>query len=183
MQKNLLLFIALLFHFSTKAQLLTVSGIITNNKLEPLGLVSVLVKNSIQGTTTKADGTYSLQLEEGRHEIVFSMVGHKTQTVALVVKANYRQNIIMDEADGSELDEVVIKSKGKDRSEEIIKNVIRHKEEVLKAAGSYSCEVYIKATQYDSTIKKGKKKKNNPINRYCYQVFRHEHGRNFFSLS
>src|SRR5260221_10271032 len=37
------------------------------------------------------------------------------------------------------------------RSEEIIRNVIRNKDDILSAAGLYSCNVYIKATQEESS--------------------------------
>ncbi len=46
--------------------------------------------------------------------------------------------------------------KGKDRAEEIIKNVIRNKENIVAAAGAYSCKIYIKAVQEDSSAKKNK---------------------------
>ncbi|MEI9910673.1 MAG: hypothetical protein WDO71_13950 [Bacteroidota bacterium] len=54
------------------------------------------------------------------------------------------------------LSEVVVRGKSKDRSEEIIRHVIRNKENVLSAAGAYSCNVYIKAVQEDSLSKKEK---------------------------
>jgi hypothetical protein len=43
------------------------------------------------------------------------------------------------------LSEVVVRGKMKDRSEEIIRNVIKHKDDILGAAGPYSCNVYIKS--------------------------------------
>ena len=46
---------------------------------------------------------------------------------------------------------MIIKAKLRDRAEEIIKNVIRHKETVLDAIGSYSVNAYIKAFQLDSS--------------------------------
>jgi Family of unknown function (DUF5686)/CarboxypepD_reg-like domain len=141
------------------AQYYSITGIVTNNKLEPLGLASIKVKNSVEGTISKEDGTYKLKLEEGRYEIVYSMVGFKPQTIELVVRKDYVQNILLETDEGKNLDEVVVKGKAKDRSEEIIRNVIRHKDEILSAAGAYTSQVYIKATQYDSSVHKIKNKK------------------------
>jgi hypothetical protein len=150
----------LLFSFSvTQAQYFRISGKITNNRLEPLALASVQVKGSVKGTVSKEDGTYELQLEEGTYDIVFSILGYKTLLINLVVNRNYVQDIILETDEAKGLAEVIVKGKMKDRSEEIIRNVIKNKEEILAAAGSYSCNVYIRATQEDSLQRKIKTKK------------------------
>ena len=150
----------LLFFFSfASAQYFKVSGKITNNKLEPLALVSVQVKGSVKGTVSKEDGTYELQLEEGTYDIAFSMLGYKTYLINLVVTKDYVQNIILETDDAKNLSEVIVKGKIKDKSEEIIRNVIKRKDDILAEAGAYSCTVYIKATQEDSSQRKIKTKK------------------------
>ena len=73
-------------------------------------------------------------------------------------KANQQQNLIMEAAAATNLSEVVIKSKNRDRTEEYIRNVIKNKGAIENAAGAYSCKVYIKAVQEDSMpLKKNKK--------------------------
>jgi Family of unknown function (DUF5686)/CarboxypepD_reg-like domain len=168
-----LFLLAFLFftHFVLKAQYYSVSGVVTNNKLEPLGFVSIKIKNSIEGTVTKEDGTYTLKLEEGRYEIVYTMIGYKPQTIELVVRKDYVQNILLEIDDGKNLDEVIIKGKIKDKSEEIIRNVIRHKDEILAASGPYSCQVYIKAVQYDSLIRKSNKNKADTLKTTAANLF------------
>src|SRR4026207_2014609 len=154
------LLLVLLFCFSgAQAQYFKVSGKITNSKLEPLALASIQVKGSVKGTISKEDGTYELQLEEGSYDLVFSMLGYKTLLINLVVTKNYVQNIILETDEAKGLSEVVVKGKMKDRSEEIIRNVIKNKDEILAAAGPYSCNVYIRATQEDSSQRKIKTKK------------------------
>lgn len=140
------------------AQQFRLSGRVTNNKLEPLALVSIKLKNSPYGTLSKEDGTYELRLDEGNYEIVISMIGFKPQVIDLVMNKNFTQNIIL-ESEEKNLGEVVVKGKSRDRSEEIIRNVIRHKDELLDASGPYSCNVYIKATQEDSSTRKVKRPK------------------------
>lgn len=154
------LLLILLFSFSVvQAQHFKISGKITNNKLEPLALVSVQVKSSVKGAISKEDGSYELQLEEGSYDIVFSMLGYKSLLIKLVVIKDDVQNIILETDEAKALSEVVVKGKMRDRSEEIIRNVIKHKDEILAASGGYSCNVYIKATQEDSSQRKVKTKK------------------------
>ncbi len=146
----------LLTHF-LHGQYYTVSGKITNNKLEPVSFVSVKVKDMPGGAISREDGNYEVKLENGKYDLIFSSIGYKSQIITLVVTKDYIQHIILEEDDSKNLAEVIVKGKFRDRGEEIIRNVIRNKEEILSAAGAYSCNVYIKATQIDSSKRKTKK--------------------------
>lgn len=162
MQRNLLLILLLLTCYSSHAQSVRLFGKITNSKMEPLAFVSVQAKEQKQGTVTKEDGSYELQLDEGKYDLVVSMIGYKIQVLTLIIrKADYRQDIIMDDADATDLSEVTVKGKFKDKAEDYIRNVIQSKDAIEAAAGAYSCNVYIKALQEDSNsfikLKKGAK--------------------------
>ncbi|MDP4262245.1 MAG: DUF5686 and carboxypeptidase regulatory-like domain-containing protein [Bacteroidota bacterium] len=161
MTRTTLLIFWLLFSQILQAQYFKVSGKITNNKLEPLALVTVQIKGQQTGTLSREDGSYQLELEEGTYDLVITMVGFKGQVINLVVNKDYVQNVILEPDESINLSEVVITSKIKDRSDEIIRNVIRNKENILAAAGAYSCNAYIKATQQDSV--RGKKKAKNSL--------------------
>src|SRR6187401_2320247 len=145
--------------YTAQAQYFKVSGKVTNDKLEPLALVSIQVKGSVKGTISKEDGSYELHLEEGTYDLAFSMLGYKTLLINVVINKDYVQNIILETDEAKNLSEVVVRGKMKDRSEEILRNVIKHKDDILAAAGPYSCNVYIRATQEDSTQRKVKTKK------------------------
>jgi len=154
------LLLVLLSSFSVaQAQYYKISGKVTNDKLEPLALVSIQVKGSVKGTISKEDGSYELRLEEGTYDLAFSMLGYKTLLINIAVTKDYVQNIILESGEAKDLSEVIVKAKMKDRSEEIIRNVIRNKDDILAAAGPYSCNVYIRATQEDSSQRKVKTKK------------------------
>lgn len=159
MRPKLILLIAFIpGYLSSAAQEYRVHGKITNAKLEPLALVSIEVKGTRLGATTKNDGSFELSLEEGMYDLVLSMVGYKSQVITIVVKkAPYLLNVIMEEGEEKNLPGVVIKGKSKDWSEQVIRSVIKQKEKIMEAAGDYSCQVYIKATQIDSTNRKTKK--------------------------
>lgn len=158
MPRNCFIFLFLLTCSGSSAQFFKVHGKITNNKLEPLALASVQVKELQTGTVTREDGTYELKLEEGKYDLVISMMGFKSQLVTIVVDREAVHNFIMEAEEAQNLAEVTVRGKLRDRSEEYIRNVIRHKDELLAAAGPYSCTVYIKAVQEDSSVKKKKGK-------------------------
>ncbi len=158
MPRNCFLFLFLLTSSGSSAQFFKVHGKITNNKSEPLALVSVQVKELQTGTVTREDGTYELKLEEGKYDLVISMMGFKSQLVTIVVDREAVHNFIMEMDEGKSLAEVTVRGKIRDRSEEYIRNIIRHKEELMAAAGPYSCSVYIKAVQEDSSVKRKKGK-------------------------
>jgi hypothetical protein len=124
---------------------------VTNKKLEPLAFVSIQTKQHTLGATTKEDGTFEMIVEEGQYDLIISMVGYKTQILNVVINKDYQQNVILEEEDSKTMDDIVIRAKAKDRSEEMIKNVIRRKDSILNASGPYSVTIYIKATQQDST--------------------------------
>jgi len=153
-----LLFFCLLFCGVLQAQTYQLSGKLTNTKLEPLAFASIQIKNSGKGTISKTDGSYSLTLEEGRYELVYTMIGFVPQSITLVISKSTIQNIILEEETAINMEEVVVKGKAKDRAEEIMRMVIRNKENIQNAAGAYSTKLYIKAVQEDSLQRKKSKR-------------------------
>lgn len=161
MLRNLLLIILLFSGYSATSQSIKVYGKVTNAKHEPVAFASVQAKEHKLGTITKEDGSYELQLDEGKYDIVVTMIGYKAQVITIIVeKKNYQLDILMDDDDVANLSEVTVKGKFKDKAEEYIRNVIRNKDAIEAAAGAYSCNVYIKAVQEDSMAVRKSKRKN-----------------------
>jgi hypothetical protein len=157
MRRIYLLFILLLSQAFAMAQSHKVFGKITNTKLEPLAFASVEVKETRSGTITKEDGRYELILDEGKYDLVISMIGYQPRLVTIIVgRQDFEKNVLLENEESTHLTEVLIK--GKDQAEGIIRNVIRHKDEIMAAAGDYSCRIYIKAIQEDSSLNKEKKR-------------------------
>lgn len=149
----------LLISTGSGAQFIKLHGKISNAKMEPLAFATVQVKGSQAGSISKDDGTYELELDPGKYELVISMLGYKTQVTTVIIrKENLRQDIIMEADEAASLSEVTIRGKWKDRAEDYVRNVIRHKETIEAQAGAYSCDVYIKALQEDSVSSKKKKR-------------------------
>lgn len=141
--------------FSATAQLYKVAGRVIDNKKEPLQLASVEVKELQKGTITRDDGSFSFYLERGKYDLVVSMVGFKTKVVTFyITNEDLVEDIQLEIDEGLSLGEVVLRVKARDRAEELIRNVIRTKDPILDAIGSYSCNVYIRAFQLDSGVVK-----------------------------
>lgn len=152
--KSFFVFICLfLLGLASHAQAFTVFGKVTDIKMEPLAFASIQFKELGIGTTTKEDGSFAVNLEIGQYNLVVSMIGYKTQIINIVVNKDYPLNIVLEE-EQKNMEEVVVRVKMKDRAEEIIKNVIRNKDEITAASVPYSSQLYIKAIQQDSSLRK-----------------------------
>jgi hypothetical protein len=154
MAKFLLCFLLQFFYLPNSfAQQFKIIGRVTNTKLEPLSFATIQLKNSEINTTAKQDGTFQLELEKGRYEIVISLVGYKAQVIAFVLnKNNDSLNVILEE--NFKMDEAaMVIGQRKDRSEELIRNVIRNKESIISKINSFSANIYIKAIQENARTK------------------------------
>lgn len=84
---------------------ITVTGKVTDENSEPLIGVTILVKDTNQGTVTDIDGTYSITVEDANATLVFSYTGYLAQEVAI----NNRTIIdVKMETDIQALEEVVV---------------------------------------------------------------------------
>ena len=154
----LLLLILLLPAVQAFSQLYSISGVVMDARKDPLPLASVEIKESKKGSVSKDDGSFEFFLERGKYDLVISMVGFKTKVVTIYINnEDVKENIILDPDESNNLLEVIIKAKARDRAEELIRNVIKNKENIQDATGSYSCNIYIKAFQQDSGYIKKKK--------------------------
>jgi len=149
--------VALFFSLQAAAQVYTIQGKVVNRQLEPLVLASVEVKDMKKGTITDQEGYYAMELEAGKYEFIVTMMGYQPRIVTVLVNKDLEQNFILLLDEGPELEEVVVKAKIRDRAEEVVRSVIRNKDNLLEAAGAYSCDVYIRAVQEDSMVVKRKK--------------------------
>jgi TonB-linked SusC/RagA family outer membrane protein len=85
---------------------ITITGVVKNETGEGLPGVSVVIKNTTRGTTTDADGKYSLTVSEGSATtLVYSFVGYLSQEAAV---GNRRSVDIQLVPDQKSLEEVVV---------------------------------------------------------------------------
>lgn len=90
--------------FSMMAQF-TVSGKVTDAKGEPLIGVTVIVKNTANGTVTDIDGNYTVQISGASATLIYSYLGYKS--IEKEVSSAGTVNVTLEEST-STLDEVVI---------------------------------------------------------------------------
>ncbi|MEP7143907.1 MAG: DUF5686 family protein [Ferruginibacter sp.] len=149
----------LLFTFALQAsaQEHLLRGKIINAALEPLAYASISIKELQTGTTTDNTGNFKFQLEAGKYDIVVTMMGYKTQVFTITIVKDYTLNIIMEEDKTKLLGEVQIVASKKDHAEEVVRRVIRNKATLLDNANTYSCNIYIKATDENKRIPNPKK--------------------------
>lgn len=104
MKREFLLTFLLLVGLSTYvfSQDATVSGKVTDKDGVGLPGVTVIIKGTVQGTSTDVNGAYTLKNVPSNATLVFSYVGMKNQEVA----AQATLNITMQESDA--LDEVIV---------------------------------------------------------------------------
>jgi TonB-linked SusC/RagA family outer membrane protein len=95
----------LLLGIQVMAQNRTITGRVTDANNNPLPNISVTVKGTRTGTTTKADGTFSISAPERATALVFSGVGFTAQEVAIGNKTSISVNMA---AAATDIQEVVV---------------------------------------------------------------------------
>jgi TonB-linked SusC/RagA family outer membrane protein len=103
-----------------------VTGTVTDESGAPLPGVNVVVKGTTLGTTTNAEGKYSISLAEGTETLIFSFIGYKT--VELSPGNNTVFNVTL-ESDVTSLGEVVVIGYGTQNKAEITSSVASIKSE------------------------------------------------------
>ena len=140
---------------AANSQLYKLSGVVSDNKKDPLPLASIEIKETRKGSVTKDDGSYEFYLERGQYTLVVSLVGFKTKLLNIFIQnTDVVENVDMEMEESSNLAEVILKVKARDRADEIMRKTIDHKETIISAPGAYSANIYIRASKLDSVTKK-----------------------------
>lgn len=108
MRKLVLMTLAVVMTLQVFAQR-SIRGRVTDQMGEPIPDVSVIVKGTTSGTSTGADGTYSVVLTAGANTLVFSAIGKETKEVA--IGTGNTVNVFLESA-SSDLEEVVMVAYG-----------------------------------------------------------------------
>lgn len=137
--KNFFLLISLLLSVVSNSQ---IKGLVTDENNNPLPLVTVLVDNTYNGTTTNEKGVYELNVKQkGKHTIVFQYLGFKTKRIT-VNPENFPHELNVKLAEEKyTLSEVVI-SNQEDPAKQIIRNAIASKKENSERTAKYKADFY-----------------------------------------
>lgn len=117
MKKKLLLILSclLLSIGYIAAQTTKITGTVIDTNGEPVISASVVVKGTTVGTVTDLDGTFSINVPDGKNTLVFNLVGMKS----IETKATQNMRVVM-ENDDKLLDEVVVTAMGIQRDQKIL---------------------------------------------------------------
>jgi TonB-linked SusC/RagA family outer membrane protein len=83
----------------------TLTGKIVDEKKTPLPGVSVVVKGSTVGTTTNADGSFSLTVNDAAEVLTFSFIGYTSQDLPIGSRTTFEVSMVPS---SEELTEVVV---------------------------------------------------------------------------
>jgi TonB-linked SusC/RagA family outer membrane protein len=105
MRKLTLLLLGVVLFVGTAFAQRTISGVVADEKGNALPNVSVVVRGSTTGTTTKTDGSFTLSVPANATAIVFSSVGMIPKEVSLTSVSAYTVRL---ESAAGDLSEVVV---------------------------------------------------------------------------
>lgn len=105
------LFVMLAFLPSLLFSQTTITGKVTDEEMNPLQSVSVLVKGLESFVLTDEDGTYEITVAEDTRNLIFTLIGYETQVIEIGKQTEI--NVIL--AAGINLDEVVVTALGLER--------------------------------------------------------------------
>ena len=94
----------------------TVSGKVSDEEGQPLPGVNILLKGTTNGTTTDANGDYTLTVADENGILVFSFIGYTTQEVSIANRSSINVTLT---ADMISLSEVVVTGYGSQSKREI----------------------------------------------------------------
>lgn len=138
---NRLVYIVLLFCFfqiNVQAQqTISVSGKVTDESGEPLPAVTIVVKNTTQGTVTMVDGSFTLSNVPANEVLVFSFIGMKTQEVQVDGKTTF--NVTLQQ-DAIGIEEVVAVGYGTMKKTDVTGSVVSVRSDEIVASGGATIE-------------------------------------------
>lgn len=103
-----------------------VSGVVKDAKGEPLPGISVMVKGTQLGTTTDANGAFSIDVKDGETVLVISATGFASQEVKVGTQTSLSITL---QSSTSNLDEVVVVGYGKQKRGEVTSAIASVKSE------------------------------------------------------
>ncbi|MCG1037569.1 carboxypeptidase-like regulatory domain-containing protein [Polaribacter sargassicola] len=105
--KNRFLLLVLFISYSIFSQK-TIEGTVYENNT-PIENVAIYLNNTMLGTTTNANGKFSLSVEEGKYELIVSYLGFKKINYSLNTSSYLQPLIFKLQEDENILDEIIIK--------------------------------------------------------------------------
>ncbi|HMK24572.1 MAG TPA: TonB-dependent receptor plug domain-containing protein, partial [Chitinophagaceae bacterium] len=154
MRKLFLLLGSFVFFAAQAMAQRTVTGKVTDEKGTPLQNVSVLAKGTTIGTTTKADGTFSINVPAKIKSLIFSSVDMATMEV--IIGADNTVDVTL-RSEEKTMSEVVVTGYGTQRRKEVTGNMVTVKGTAIaqKPIQSFESALAGKAAGVQITVPNG----------------------------
>jgi hypothetical protein len=121
----------------------TISGVVKDDKGNPLPNASVFIKDKKGGTSCNSEGKFFLNLSPGNYTLICQHVGYKREVKNITVSdKDITVDFVLSLVDFT-MEEVIIRS-GENPGNDIIKNAIRMRPVYQKQLDRFICEVYTK---------------------------------------
>ena len=133
--------LTLLFFQIVQAQ---IKGTITNDKGEPLPFASIYLAGTSVGTTSNIEGSYRLEVDTGRYELVVQYVGFEEEKIEIESDGQLQSLNITLSPQSLEIQEIIVKANAEDPAYNIIRKAIEKRRYYKELVEAYSCGVYIK---------------------------------------
>ncbi|HEV2355185.1 MAG TPA: carboxypeptidase-like regulatory domain-containing protein, partial [Puia sp.] len=127
-----------------RAEATRVTGTVTDDKGNPLGYASILVKGTTRGVTAGSDGKYVLELSPGEYTLVCQYVGYARREKKISVGGTAQVVDFRLPLQQLSLAEVVVRPGGEDPAYAIIRHAIRKRRDYESPLDSFTCEAYVK---------------------------------------
>jgi TonB-dependent starch-binding outer membrane protein SusC len=130
-------------HAKTNFQSHVISGKITDPEGKPLGGVTIQEKGTNNGTTSKEDGSFSINVANENAILQISFVGYASQEYP--VKGNSMPNISLQRS-GTDLEQVVVVGYGTQKKKDLTGSVASVNLEALKETPNTNIGQYLQGT-------------------------------------
>jgi hypothetical protein len=122
----------------------TLQGEVQDEQGAPLPFAAVYIEGTSAGTTTNAEGVFSLSIPDSDAVIVFQYVGYQSERRSLSSGQLPAGMVVRLQPVAQELAAVEVSAAAEDPAYAIIRNAIRSRESHLREVETYACDVYIK---------------------------------------
>lgn len=123
-----------------------ISGVTSDDRGAPVPFATIYVKGTTKGTTSNAEGSYTLKLPKGEHTIVAQHIGLKKIEKQISVTGDMKLDFQF-EPEVISLSEVVVTSDEEDPAYRVIREAIKKRKYHRDEVEAYACDVYIKGLQ------------------------------------
>lgn len=134
------MFVLLIFGLESTAQ---ISGTVYDVNGEILPFVTIYKEGTSKGTVSNLDGGYTLDLDKGKHTIVFKYIGYKAQKEEVMLSDSIVLNIRLEE-EAVKINEVVISADAEDPAYRVIRKTIAAREANKSRVKKYAADIYVK---------------------------------------